>query len=254
MKSRLYEGVLRHRRVSPRSHEFQYRVFMPYLCLDELPELFDDKPFWSASGRALAEFRRSDFLGDPDLPLEDEVRRRIREETGKEHTGPIYLLANLRYFGHVMNPIACYYCFSDDESRLEHVVAEVNNTPWDERHSYVLPGPTAGNWLKTQFDKAFHVSPFNPMAMRYHWRSNTPDRRLILHMENTSKGDKVFDATLSLSARPLTATSLNRNLLRYPFMTVKVGLAIYWQAVRLYLKGVPVYTHPDNQPHGANNE
>lgn len=229
---------------------------MPYLCLDELPRLFDKVPFWSASGRALAEFRRSDFLGDPERPLGDEVRRRIREETGQEHRGPIYLLANLRYFGHVMNPIACYYCFSEDESSLDYIVAEVTNTPWDERHSYVLPGPAAGDWLNTQFDKALHVSPFNSMAMRYHWRSNTPDQRLILHMENTEAGDKVFDATLSLEAQALSSGNLNRKLFRYPFMTVKVGLAIYWQALRLFLKGVPVYTHPNHQyqAHGESNE
>jgi DUF1365 family protein len=246
VKSCLYEGILRHRRLVPKTHEFQYRVFMPYLCLQELPELFSDKHFWSASGPALAQFRRSDFLGDPAKPLESEVRRRIQEETGALHTGPIYLLANLRYFGHIMNPIACYYCFNQDETELEYVVAEVNNTPWNERHSYVLPGPDSGRWLKTAFDKAFHVSPFNPMAMRYNWRSNTPDRRLVLHMENTSKGEKVFDATLSLSARPMTAANLNKLLFRHPFMTMKVGLAIYWQALRLYLKGVPVYQHPQN--------
>jgi DUF1365 family protein len=254
VKSRLYEGLLRHRRLSPRPHEFQYRVFMPYLCLDELPELFRDKPLWSAEGRAPAEFRRSDFLGNPELPLEDEVRRRILEETGEMHSGPIYLLANLRYFGHVMNPIACYYCFNKDESRLEYVVAEVNNTPWDERHSYVLRGPGGQKWLKTSFDKSFHVSPFNPMAMRYQWRSNTPDRRLILHMDNSVDTGKVFDATLAMTAQPMTAASLNRNLAKYPLMTVKVCFAIYWQALRLYLKGVPVYTHPSNQPLGAGNE
>lgn len=254
MKSRLYEGIVRHRRISPRGHEFRYRVFMPYLCLDELPEMFADTALWSATGPALGRFKRSDFLGDPAIPLEDEVRRRVFEETGARHTGPIYLLANLRYFGHIMNPIACYYCFSDDESRLEYLVAEVNNTPWDERHSYVLEGPEGRGWLHTQFDKQFHVSPFNPMDMRYHWRSNTPERKLIVHMENTRDGNKVFDATLSLSAQPLTAAILNRHLLRYPFMTIKVGLAIYWQALRLYLKGVPVHTHPGNQVIGASHE
>jgi uncharacterized protein len=254
VKSRIYEGVLRHRRVSPRQHEFQYRVAMLYLCLDELPDVLVKPRFWSAKGRALAEFRRSDFLGDPSLPLQDEVRRRIREETGAEHTGPIYLLANLRYFGFVMNPIACYYCFSADETRLEYVVAEVNNTPWNERHSYVLAGPETGVWLKTAFDKAFHVSPFNPMAMRYNWRSNTPDRRLVLNMENTADGDKVFDATLSLAARPMTAANLNKLLFRYPFMTAKVALAIYWQALRLFLKGVPVHSHPGKHAIGVSNE
>ena len=124
MKSRLYEGQVRHRRVQPKAHEFSYRVFMPYLCLDELPELFDNNWLWSARGRALAQFRRSDFLGDPQVPLQQEVRRRIFEETGKTHSGPIYLLANLRYFGYSMNPIACYYCFNEDESRLEYLVGD----------------------------------------------------------------------------------------------------------------------------------
>lgn len=232
---------------------------MMYLCLDELPGILDSKRFWSASGKALAEFRRSDFLGDPNVPLQDEVRRRIREEAGAVHSGPIYLLANLRYFGFVMNPIACYYCFNADESKLEYVVAEVNNTPWDERHSYVLEGPETGVWLNTSFDKEFHVSPFNPMAMRYHWRSNTPAKRLVLHMENSAEGEKVFDATLALSAQPMTARNMSTLLLRYPLMTAKVALAIYWQALRLYLKGVPVYTHPGNlalksQVTGASNE
>ncbi|CAA0109097.1 Uncharacterised protein [Halioglobus japonicus] len=232
---------------------------MVYLCLDEVAELLDNQRFWSASGPALAEFRRSDFLGDPAIPLQDEVRRRIHEETGARQTGPIYLLANLRFFGYVMNPIACYYCFNDDETELEYVVAEVNNTPWDERYSYVLPGPGAGRWLKTSFDKEFHVSPFNPMGMRYHWRSNTPSKRLVLHMENSVKGDRVFDATLSLTEQPMTTRSMHWLLIRYPFMTAKVVLAIYWQALRLYLKGVPVHPHPENKTPerpatGAHNE
>lgn len=254
LKSRIYEGTLRHRRMVPAGHQFEYRVFMPYLRLDELPELFANSRLWSAKGRALAEFRRSDFLGDPAKPLQEEVQRRIFEDTGEEHKGPVYLLANLRYFGHVMNPIACYYCFNQDESQLQYVVAQVTNTPWEERHSYVLAGPREGRWLKTEFDKAFHVSPFNPMAMRYRWRSNVPDRRLVLHMENLSEGERVFDATLSLVERPLTTGRLSTFLLKYPFMTAKVGIAIYWQALRLYLKGIPVHTHPGKSVTGAVNE
>jgi DUF1365 family protein len=255
LKSRLYEGTVRHRRVAPRAHAFQYRVAMPYLHLDELDEVFAQSRLWSCTGRAPAEFRRSDFLGDSDVPLKDAVRQRIVQETGATHRGPIYLLANLRYFGYSMNPIACYYCFSEDESQLEYLVAEVNNTPWDERHSYVLEAPPRGQWLKTAFDKTFHVSPFNPMAMRYHWRSNTPDRRLVLHMENRQDESKVFDATLSLRAQPMTAGGMNRLLLKYPFLTAKVGLGIYFEALRLYLKGLPVYAHPAKQHAiGASNE
>lgn len=244
MKSRLYEGTVRHRRHAPRAHAFQYRMAMLYLRLDELPQVFAGTRLWSAQRRAPAEFRRSDFLGDPQVPLDDAVRQRIFADTGETQRGPIYLLANVRYFGFVMNPIACYYCFNEDETRLEYVVAEVNNTPWDERHSYVLRGPEQGAILRTEFAKDFHVSPFNPMAMRYHWRSSTPGHRLLLHMENEASGQKVFDATLSMTAQPLNARSLDRLLYRYPLLTVKVGLAIYWQALKLFLKRVPVHAHP----------
>jgi DUF1365 family protein len=251
MKSRLYTGLLRHRRHRPRTHAFSYRVFMPYLCLDELPALFDDIPLWSARRRAPGRFRREDFLGDPAQPLADEVRRRIREETGREHRGPIYLLANLRYFGIQMNPICCYYCYSEDESRLEYLVAEVTNTPWKERHSYVLCADGKER-LSCDFDKAFHVSPFNPMAQRYHWRSNTPGRRLGIHLANSEDGELVFDATLALTAEPLTARNLNRMLLRYPFMTAKVAAAIYLEALKLFAKRVPFYPHPErSKPSGV---
>jgi len=254
VKSLIYEGTVRHRRHSPRAHAFTYRVAMPFLRLDEIPTLFAAARLWSASGRAPGQFRREDYLGDPSLPLADEVRRRIREETGAEHRGPIYLLANPRCFGMVMNPIACYYCFSEDEARLEFLVAEVTNTPWDERHSYVLTAPGHGGHLRTEFDKAFHVSPFNPMDMRYHWRSNTPGQRLALHLENHREGERVFDATLALKARAMSPAALDGLLLRFPLMSAKVGLAIYWQALQLFLKGVPFVPHPDHRAIGASNE
>lgn len=231
---------------------------MPYLCLDELDEVLAQSRLWaygqgSKRRPALARFFREDYLGDPALPLQSEVRRRIKEETGVEHKGPIYLLANLRYFGMQINPIACYYCFDESDDALEYLVAEVTNTPWNERHSYVLSAKKGERVLREDFDKTLHVSPFNPMNMRYFWRSNSPGDRLAIHLANHSDKGCEFDATLALKAEPMTGRAMNRILWQFPFMTVKVATAIYWQALKLFIKRVPLHAHPGTrtQP-GAN--
>jgi DUF1365 family protein len=243
VKSKLYTGTLRHRRHLPREHSFRYRVFMPYLHLDEIDQVLGLSRLWSRHRLAPARFRREDFLGDPKLPLKDEVRRRILEETGETHAGPIYLLANMRYFGLQMNPLTCYYCFNEDETRLEYLVLEVTNTPWNERHSYVL---RAGDEriLRREFAKTFHVSPFNPMGMRYAWRSNLPGERLAIHLENHTDRGREFDATLALEAEAVSPGSLRAILWRFPLMTAKVAGGIYWEALKLFIKRIPLHPHP----------
>lgn len=223
---------------------------MVYLDLDELPRLFDGSWLWSASRPALAWYRRRDFLGEPDATLAESVRALVAERTGIRPEGPIRLLTNLRYFGVLMNPISCYYCFARDGETLEAIVAEVTNTPWDRRHAYVLPVSGGGDVQHVAFDKALHVSPFNPMEMRYHWRSRTPGDRLSVHLENRLNDAKVFDATLSLRREALDVSALRRLLLvRYPLMTLRIAWAIYSQALALFLKRAPFYSYP---PDSAN--
>src|ERR1019366_6516495 len=144
VRSCLYEGSVRHRRRAQVDDEFHYPLFMAYLDLDELPELFDGRWLWSARRPAVARFRRSDYLGDPEIPLSEAVRALVRERAGVALDGPIRLLTCLRYFGHCFNPVSFYYCFEPSGEHVRAVVAEVTNTPWGERHSYVMPvGVTA---------------------------------------------------------------------------------------------------------------
>ncbi|MFZ9304536.1 MAG: DUF1365 domain-containing protein [Steroidobacteraceae bacterium] len=245
----LYHGHIRHRRFGPRRNEFRYRIFLTYLDLAELPALFRNRWFWSARKPALAWFRRADFLGDPRTSLDTAVRDRIEETTGRRPTGPIRLLTHLRQFGYNFNPVSFYYVFDAKDERLETIVAEITNTPWDERHAYVLKVDEAervgAQVLRWQFEKAFHVSPFLPMDMRYDWRFSQPGDTLNVHMENWKDGLSQFDATLTLHREPLTARSLGRALLAFPFITFKVSALIYWQALLLLLKRTPFFTHPD---------
>jgi DUF1365 family protein len=243
MHSAIYEGYLRHRRSYPHVHHFCYPIFMMYLDLDELDEVLSLSPFWSTKAWRPARFVRSDFLGDHGTPLKRAVQERIREETGTWHEGPIRLLANLRYFGYVINPIACYYCF-DHSGNLRYVVAEVTNTPWGESKSYVLACDPGQKYLRIDFCKALHVSPFNPMQMKYHWCSNEPSRVLSLNIETEHEERIHMDATMALKRREIDARSLSTVLLRYPWMTARVAWAIYWQALKLWFKRNPFYSHP----------
>lgn len=238
MNTCIYRGWVRHRRFNPRGHQFRYRLAMLYLDLAELDTVFRGRWLWSAQRPALARFRREDHFGDPSIPLDTSVRDLVEREIGRRPQGPIRLLTNLRYFGYCFNPISIYYCFGATNEEVEYVVAEVTNTPWGERHCYVIDGIS-----HRRFQKRLHVSPFLPMSLNYLWRGTRPDRRLAVHMDVFDDRDKRFDATLVLQRQALDGPALAGALLR--FMTFKVIAAIHWEALRLWLKGVPVYNHPD---------
>jgi DUF1365 family protein len=247
MKSAIYQGTVQHRRRAPAEHRFTYRMFMMYLDLSELPHVFSGSRWFSATRRAAARFCREDHLGDAGKPLDESVRDLVEQHGGRRPDGPIRLLTHLRYFGYVFNPVSFYYCFNADDTRVETIVAEVTNTPWGERHCYVLTqDQEVGHDRIKRYQpvKRMHVSPFMPMDIEYDWRFAPPGEVLSVHMENSRKGIKLFDATLVLRRREITARSLASVLLGFPLMTVKVIAAIHWQALRLWLKGCKVYEHP----------
>lgn len=245
--SAVYEGVVRHRRLAPHPHAFDYRMAQLYLDLDEVDRVFRQRWLWSNEHGNVAQFRRNDYLGPLELPLAGAVRQRVEQATGHRPAGPIRLLTHLRYFGLVFNPVSFYYCYAEDGESLVCIVAEITNTPWKERHAYVLPieaAQTHGRAMHWTFPKTFHVSPFMPMAREYDWSFTAPGDHLHVHMDVLRDGQREFDATLSLQRKPLTGASLARVLWRYPLMTAQVVGAIHWQALRLWLKRNPVHDHP----------
>ncbi|MEZ5583197.1 MAG: DUF1365 domain-containing protein [Candidatus Competibacteraceae bacterium] len=239
----LYVGQVRHRRFQPRPHAFSYRLFMLYLDLAELSTVFEGRWLWSTRRWAPARFLREDHFGDPNRPLDDCVRDYVEAQIGHRPRGPIRLLTHLRYFGYCFNPISIYYCFDAAGQRVDALVAEVSNTPWGERHCYVLDSATADRH-RYRFTKAMHVSPFMPMALDYTWRCNEPGSRLGVHMEVFQDGATLFNATLALRRRPITGRNLALLWVQFPCMTGKVIAAIYWEALRLWCKRIPTFANP----------
>ena len=249
LHSAVYTGWVRHRRYAPKALAFRYPIFLMYLDLAELEQVFARRWLWSVGRRNLAQFRRSDYLGDPAQPLDEAVRDRVQQHTGERPLGPVRMLTHLRYFGHCFNPVTFYYCH-DAQQRLHSIVAEITNTPWRQRHAYVLPVAAArshGSVHAWRFDKRFHVSPFMAMAHQYAWRLSEPGAQLRVHMDvlDAQPAARRFDATLVLRRREMSGASLAQALLRYPAMTVQVLAKIHWQALRLWLRGNPVHDHPD---------
>ena len=253
LHSAIYSGWVQHRRLAPREHCFRYRVFMMYLDLAELEQVLALSPLWSRSRWVPVRFRREDFFGDPALPLDEAVRQRVAEEGGERPAGPIRMLANWRYFGYNMNPISTYYCFDETGTSVRWILLDVHNTPWKERHSYLLDCRHESAVQRASFTKDFHVSPFMPMEQHYVWRSVTPGARLSIYLKTMQESQRVFDATLSLKREPISSNGLNRILIRYPMMTVKVITAIYWQALKLWLKRVPIFNHPRTRAEAGAN-
>lgn len=240
-ESAVYEGTLSHVRRSPRAHAFAYGVYLLYIDLGELPELLAGSGPLSEGRFGILSFDRSDYLGGA-ADLAAAARARVAAALGSAPAGPVRLLTQVRSFGYVFNPVSFYYCFAPDGRSLEAVVAEITNTPWGERHAYVVRAGAGG--ARAEFAKAFHVSPFFPMAQHYQWSLDVPGDRLAVEMRNEEDGREVFRARLALRRRPWTSAALWRAATLQPLMAWKVHAAIYWQALRLWAKRVPFHAHP----------
>ncbi|GFD70170.1 DUF1365 domain-containing protein [Alteromonas sp. KUL156] len=240
-ESALYKGKVYHQRFKPTQHKFDYDIYLFWLKLEteELATLSRELQYFSAEGKARVRFKREDYLGDPSVSLREAVLDRMTElNEGSRLSGDVFMLGQLRMWGWYFSPVNFYY-LRNSEGKYTHMLAEVSNTPWNERHHYLVN-------LDTQDDtpKAFHVSPFNPMDMTYQWSISQPSTNLSLAMDCV-RNDKEFSAGINLTKFTLDNANLTQALKRIPSMTIKTVAGIYWHALKLLLKRTPLYTHPE---------
>ncbi len=246
--SALYQGFVRHRRFAPNKHEFRYPLFMAFIKLSELTALSEKLFLFGTRAWHWARFHRADYLGDPAIPLAESVKQQIALLSGiktSDLDGEIYFYGHLRYLGFYFSPLNLY--FAEQQGKLRYMLAEVSNTPWNERHYYVV------DLAKIEpHAKRFHVSPFNPMSQIYAWTVRPPGTtasKSMIHLQVTpeTEANPIFDATMVLKRRPLNQTNLLRVLISTPMQTLRMVIGIYWQALKIFMKGNPLYRHPPRQ-------
>lgn len=246
MRSRLYRGRVRHTRRTGKGHAFQYQLQLFAIDLDELPELVRRRWFWSSDGFNLVQFRRADYFGPPEIPLREAVLDRVEAALGHRPQGSLQVLTQLRSCGYLFNPVSFYFCRSA-RGELEAILAEITNTPWGERHAYVMDctrSKAGDEECSFEFQKEFHISPFFDMDQDYRWSFALQGDQLRIRMANFEGARCVFEVQLEAKSQELTGRSMSVALLRAPLQPLRLHLAIYWQALLLHLKQTPFHPHP----------
>lgn len=254
--SHIYLGNIIHKRFSPKKHSFNYRLYMLALDVADVESHYNNKAGFGIFGFSWYKplrFVEQDYLiaqpknkqvGDL-APLNERIQTKVAELSGHKDISRIVMLVQVRCFGIYFSPANFYFCY-DHNGQCTQMLAEVSNTPWNERHYYLVDLLTDSADKKTK--KNFQVSPFMDLAMTYFWQVTPPschDDKLLVNIKNkrvdeeSGQATMLFDASLVMKKKPFTKKSLLRIWAQLPVMTVKVVLTIYWQALKLFIKRVP---------------
>ena len=247
----LYEGVVVHRRFGAVEHKLRYRMTMALLDLDDLDDLDGRLRLFSRNRFNLFAFHDRDHLpkgAAAGTSLRGVVEKELAAAGLDLGGGAISLLSLPRILGHAFNPLSIYYCHHAD-GRLGALLYEVNNT-FGQRHSYLIPVDEQESRTVVQScDKAFYVSPFLDMDLRYDFRVAKPDEQLSVAVDGARQGVRVISASFAGERRPLTDAALLKTFLAHPLLSLSVVAGIHWEALKLWRKGARLRTRPAPPAH-----
>lgn len=248
----VYQGEVGHLRRAPREHGFSYPLAQYWLDCSKLEQTALQACGIKYERFGALSFRRKDYLPGSGS-VYSAVCQKVAELGGTLPVARVFILTPLANWGLYFSPLTLYYCY-DEQERFCYLLAEVSNTPWNERHYYLQTIPlqaTDTGLHHFVHDKVFHVSPFHPMNMQYHWQISTPAQSLQCSIRNTEADKHIFSAWINLTRYELSALWRRKWLIRQPWQNVQIVLRIYWHAVKLYFKGIPVHAHPKTKDTNA---
>ena len=241
-ESALYAGKIVHRRLRPKQHLLRYRVFYLLLDLDKIDQLASSLRLFSHNRFNLFSLRDRDYGNGSEESLHAQVRGRLRKE-GIEVGGPIRLLTMPRVLGYAFNPLSIYFCHRNDGS-LAAILYEVNNT-FGQRHNYLIAVAAGSNGAIRQHSrKSLYVSPFLTTDMTYSFAVVPPRERLAVSVVGRDDEGPLIVAKVTAVRQALTDATLVRAFLLYPLLPLKVIIAIHWEALFLWFKGVHLHRQP----------
>lgn len=236
LASAMYQGKVNHRRFTPKSHSFTYSYCMWLIDVDEVAQLNERFTLFGQKKWRPIRFNFADHLANVTDPAQFKARIKTKvEELGGHWQGEkLMMMTQVRMMGMYFSPVNFHFCFDGDTCR--YMLAEVSNTPWLEKHWYLVDLDCGVN------EKDFHVSPFMPIEQDYKWRVKLPQDTFFAHIENWQK-NKVFDATLKMQRVELTNSNILKTFIRFPIIAVSTVAAIYWQAAKMFVKGFKFYSY-----------
>jgi DUF1365 family protein len=238
----LYFGEVVHERQRPRRHRLRYSVFSLLVDVDRLSELSNGSRLFSHNAPALFSVHDQDHGGVSEQTPADWVRQELAAAGLTEAGHYITLLCYPRLLGYVFNPLSVYFCH-DASGVLRAIIYEVHNT-FGERHAYVVSvDDDARSVIRQEGAKEFFVSPFIPMECAYKFRIQPPGEHVRVVMRVEDKDGLLLAASFNARRKPFSDRYLALAALRYPLMTIKVVAGIHWEALRLWLKKAPYFTH-----------
>lgn len=241
-------GHVVHHRKHPKLHRFKYNMSWCLLDLKQLDSTTQNHRWFSRNAFNIVSIKDTDYIDEKNKPIESKIQDYLKSQTHQSFKGRVLLFTHPRFLGCGFNSVNFYLCYEKD--KLCHIVSEINNTPWGEKHLYFHDlkkhSQPAQNATFT-FSKSFHISPFAEMDIDYTWNFQLTDQNFDVSMQLDQQGKNIMNVVLKTQLQPMTAKNQLKWLMTRPFQGVKMLSGIYWQALKIWLKGIPFFSHPESQ-------